>query len=189
MAVEIEAKMKVSSLESVRTRLEAAGAERVGDFFETNVFFDTEDRSLLAADEALRMRVNRNVETREEVYVFTFKGPRQHGKLKSREELELSVANPRDAERFLNALGYQKVMSFEKRRHSWRLQGCAIELDELPHLGVYVEIEGADESIVMKVRDQLALDKSPIIKTSYSAMLMSWLQEKGSTERSVVFPK
>ena len=81
------------------------------------------------------------------------------------------------------------MLSFEKRRHTWRLSGCSIELDELPHLGVYVEIEGPDEATVMKVRATLALDKSPIIKTSYIAMLMSWLQEKGSAERSVVFPK
>ncbi len=189
MAVEIEAKMKVPSLEPVRASLLKAGAERVGEFFETNVFFDTEDRSLLAADQGLRLRVNRNVETNDEQYVMTFKGPRLHGKLKSREELELGVANARDGERFLGALGYQKILSFEKRRHSWKLAGCFIELDELPHLGVYVEIEGPDEATVLKAREILGLDKTPIIKTSYIAMLMAWLQEQGSAERSVVFSK
>lgn len=187
MAVEIEAKMKVPSLDAVRQKLEETGASRVGDFFETNVFFDTDDRSLLAADLGLRMRVNRNVETRQETYVLTFKGPRMHGKLKSREEIELDVANPRDAERFLGALGYKKVLSFEKRRHKWKLDSCSIELDELPHLGVYVEIEGPDEAAVMKARESLGLDKMPIIKTSYIAMLMSWLQERGSAERTIVF--
>jgi adenylate cyclase, class 2 len=189
MAVEIEAKMKVPSLEVVRAKLEAAKAERVGDFFETNIFFDTEDRSLLAADQGLRLRINRNLELRDESYLFTFKGPRQHGKLKSREEIELDVANPRDAERFLNALGYVKVLAFEKRRHSWKMNGCSVELDELPHLGVYVEIEGPDENAIMKVRESLGLAKTPIIKTSYIAMLMAWLQEKGSADRTVVFSK
>ena len=52
MPVEIEAKMKVDDLSVVRERLKQAGAEHDGAVLETNVFFDTDDRSLLAADKA-----------------------------------------------------------------------------------------------------------------------------------------
>jgi adenylate cyclase, class 2 len=187
MAVEIEAKMKVASLDDVRAKLQSVGATKGDEIFEINTFFDTEDRSLLAADQGLRLRVNRVEATGKTTNVYTFKGPRLHGKLKSREELELEVADPRDAERFLVALGYQKILSFEKRRHKWKHEGCSIELDELPHLGVFVEIEGPDEAAVMRVREQLGLSKAPIIKSSYIAMLMAHLQDKGSHERSVTF--
>ncbi len=189
MAVEIEAKMKVANLDEVRKKLEAAGASKVGEMFEVNTFFDTEDRSLLAADQGLRLRVNRNTADGKENYVCTFKGPRLHGKLKSREEIEIDVGNPKDAEKFLLALGYQKVLSFEKRRHKWKHEKCSVELDELPHLGAYVEIEGPDEETVLRVRESLGLSKAPIIKSSYIAMLMAYLQEQGNHERTVAFGK
>ncbi|MDB5326579.1 MAG: bmrU [Phycisphaerales bacterium] len=187
MAVEIEAKMKVESLEATVTKLKSVGGERVGDFEEVNAFFDTEDRSLLAADEGLRLRTAKNVETAVEKYILTFKGPRLHGKLKSREERELDVGNAKDAERFLGALGYKKVLAFEKKRTKWKLAGCSIELDTLPHLGTYVEIEGPDEETVMKVREQLGLEKTPIIKSSYIAMLMAYLQDQNRPDRVVTF--
>jgi predicted adenylyl cyclase CyaB len=187
MSVEIEAKMKVESLDGVVARLEEQGGERVGDFEEVNAFFDTEDRSLLAADQGLRLRTAKNVESRTEKFVLTFKGPRLHGKLKSREERELDVGNAKDAERFLGALGYKKVLSFEKKRTKWKLAGCTIELDTLPHLGTYVEIEGPDEDVVLKVRERLGLGKAPIIKSSYIAMLMAYLQDQNRPDRSVTF--
>lgn len=189
MAIEIEAKMKVADLGEVRNKLESLGAVRGKDIFEINAFFDTEDRSLFAADQGLRLRVNRDVASGEETYVYTFKGARLHGALKTREEIELDVGSPKDAERFLTALGFEKVLSFEKRRQKWKLNGCSVELDELPHLGPFVEVEGPDEASVLKVRESLGLARSPIIKTSYVAMLMAHLQEQNRHERSVVFPK
>ncbi|GIW77591.1 MAG: hypothetical protein KatS3mg104_2654 [Phycisphaerae bacterium] len=187
MTIEIEAKMKVSDLGVVRSLLEKMDATRSAEIFEINTFFDTEDRSLLAADQGLRLRVNRNMSTGEETYVYTFKGPRLHGKLKSREEIELAVCNPRDAERFLMALGFVRVLSFEKRRYKWKLDECSIELDELPYLGAFVEIEGPDEETVLRVREKLSLANAPIIKSSYIAMLMAYLQENGVHDRSVTF--
>ena len=187
MAVEIEAKMRVASLEAVRDQLKALNAQLVGDFFELNSFFDTDDRSLLAADQGLRLRSHQNVNAGGERHVLTFKGARLHGPLKSREERELNVGDAKDAERFLNALGYNRVLAFEKRRQKWRFNGCTIELDELPHLGIFVEIEGPDEQTIFNVRESLGLGKTPIIKTSYIAMLMAWLQEHNSSDRFVRF--
>ena len=43
---------------------------------------------------------------------------------------------------------------------SWKLGGCTVELDELPHLGTFVEIEGPSEAAILKVRDQLQLDRA-----------------------------
>src|SRR5579862_2657794 len=87
MAVEIEAKMAVEDLSQVRAKLTELNAQRIGQFFETNTFFDNEDRSLLAADKGLRLRLKRNIATGDEDHIITFKGPRQHGALKSREEV------------------------------------------------------------------------------------------------------
>jgi adenylate cyclase class 2 len=188
MPVEIEAKMKVNDLAAVRERLQAAGATQVGEYLERNVFFDTEDRSLLAADEGLRLRLSHETRSGKRVNVMTFKGPRHHGQLKSRDETEVTVGDFDAAASLLECLGFTRVLSFEKRRQSWSLGGCKVELDELPHLGPFVEIEGPKDEAVMKVRESLQLADRPLIKASYIAMLMTHLQERGESLRDVVFP-
>lgn len=187
MPVEIEAKMAVSSLDPVRARLQEAGATHVSDVMELNTFFDTEDRSLLAADEGLRLRVNRASTGGMERNILTYKGPRQHGPLKSRDELEVEVTSAPDAAALLERLGFLRMLSFEKKRQSWKLADCKVELDELPHLGSYVEIEGPTQDAVMKTRQLLKLDDRPIVKASYIALLLGYLQERGQTPRAVTF--
>lgn len=187
MAVEIEAKMKVPDLTVIRERLTAAGAKPTGEYLERNTFFDTDDRSLLAADEGLRIRLNKDRNGTASTCTMTFKGPRQRGQLKSREETELSCGSFTDAAAMLTCLGFTKVLSFEKRRDSWSLGGCKVELDELPHLGTYVEIEGPREEAVLRVREQLQLSDRPMVRASYIAMLMTHLQEQGQPANDVLF--
>ena len=187
MAVEIEAKMSVPDLGAVRTRLQQAGAEAAGANLETNTFFDTEDRSLLAADEGLRLRRNVKADGAADEHVITYKGPRQHGLLKNRDEVELTVDNSEDAVELLEKLGFVRMLAFEKRRESWKLGGCKVELDEVPYLGSFIEIEGPSEPVVLAVREQLGLGDRPMVKASYVALLMSYLQERGQMRRIVTF--
>jgi adenylate cyclase class 2 len=188
MPVEIEAKLKVNDLNPVRASLKEKGGALVGDFLETNTFFDTEDRSLLAADEGLRLRRNRNAATNVDEFILTYKGPRQHGPLKSRDEQELVVGSETEAIRLLECLGYAVVLKFEKRRQSWKLDDCKVELDELPYLGAYVEIEGPTEQSVMRVRERLGLMDRAIVRASYVALLLTHLQEQGELARVITFP-
>jgi adenylate cyclase class 2 len=186
MPVEIEAKMAVESFDAVRSKLRALGARHAGEHFEVNAFFDTADRALLAREEGLRLRLERDTARGAERHVITWKGPRRPGALKSREEVELGVCDG-DAARLLERLGYQRTLSFEKRRDSWELDGCKVELDEVPYLGRFVEVEGPDEKKVMSVRDRLGLSDRPIIKTSYIALLISHLQQRGIETHDVTF--
>jgi adenylate cyclase class 2 len=187
MAVEIEAKMTVESFDVVRARLCEVGAAGPVEHLEVNTFFDTEDRSLLAADEGLRLRLDRLVAAGTSRHIITYKGPRRMGPLKSREEIEVEVSDPDAAASLVERLGYLRTLSFEKRRESWELEGCKVELDELPHLGKFVEIEGPDEASVMRVRERLGLASRPIVKSGYISLLMSHLQERGQTTREVRF--
>ena len=188
MPVEIEAKMKVPDLAQVRSCLKEHDAESKSSVLETNTFFDTEDRSLLAKDQGLRLRHAKDLRTHAEISTITFKGPRQHGQLKSREERELGVSSVKEAMALLELLGFSRVLTFQKRRESWMLEGCHVELDELPYLGVFVEIEGPNEKSVLKVREILHLNDRPLLKASYIALLMTHLQEKGINDRVVTFP-
>ena len=179
MPIEIEAKMRVKDLAPVRAKLKSVNATPKSNVIETNTFFDTEDRSLLAADQGLRLRVNRPADGSDATFVITFKGPRIHGQLKSRDETELVVQSDRDAINLLQCLGFSRIRSFEKRRESWSFMECSIELDELPHLGSFVEIEGPSDEVVLNVRKLLDLGNEPIVRASYIALLTTFLQEKG----------
>ena len=190
MPVEIEAKMKLgaSEVEPMIARLRERGAIPLGQFLETNSFFDTEDRVLLAADEGLRVRVMKNLTSGETSAIMTHKGPNLHSQLKRREESEMKVPSAAEAERILNCRGYVKCISFQKRRQSWKLDRCRVEIDELPILGFFIEIEGPIEEAVLSVRQSLGLSESPPIKAAYSAMLTEYLQERGDSSMDVKFP-
>src|SRR5205814_289759 len=131
MAVEIEIKLKVDHLAMVRDRLRQLGAVRAREVMETNVFFDTTDRALLASDCGLRVRISRDLTTRKEKIAITYKGPRDEGDVKTREEIELGVDSTEAAVQLLEKLGYVKTLTFEKRRESWEYKKCLIELDQL----------------------------------------------------------
>jgi adenylate cyclase class 2 len=187
MAVEIEAKMAVPDHEPVREALRGRGARRVKRTNETNVFFDTEDRSLGAAGQGLRLRTNRDADSGRATHVITHKGPLQAGQLKSREETEVVVDDPVATTRLFERLGLGITLSFEKRRETWELGACKVELDEVPHLGPYVEIEGPGEPEVLGVRESLGLADRPIIKTSYSGLLTRYCEERGLPTNVIAF--
>src|SRR5205823_629760 len=130
----IEIKLKVDHLAPIRDRLRQVGAMRLGEVLETNVFFDTPDRALLASDCGLRLRRARHLSgDGNEELVLTYKGPRGEGDVKRREEIEVGVDRLDATVQILEHLGYLPMLTFEKRRERWTIDGCKIELDLLPH--------------------------------------------------------
>jgi len=186
MPIEIEAKMKVETFDQVSAALRTQGATLLGEHIETDTFFDTPDRTLLAADKGLRLRVASDVKTNKTEALLTYKGPVAHGELKKRQEIQTPLADPHAMALLLEQLGFKQSLRYQKRRQSWQLDSCRIELDEIPHLGKFVEIEGPGDETVMKVRQKLGLASSPLIKTSYIAMLSAHLQEHGQSVTEVL---
>ena len=187
MPTEIEAKVQVEDHESVRARLRALGARHARDVLETNTFFDTPDRTLLAGDQGLRLRRARDAALGMDSIVVTFKGPAANGQLKRREEIEFSVSDAHAARHLFERLGYHAEVTFEKRRQSWELDGCHVELDELPRLGKFVEVEGPDEPAIMRVLELLGLTTRPLVRRTYIAMVAGLLDGQSAGERSLRF--
>lgn len=182
MPVEIEAKMKVGSFEPVLAALGECGARFLGEHVETDAFFDTADRALLAGDRGLRLRVAGS----ESEGLLTYKGPVGEGPLKSREEIQTSIGDAKMMGKLLEQLGFKQWLKYQKRRKSWMVDSCRVELDEVPHLGKFVEIEGPGEDAVMKCRDKLRLGAAMLIKASYVAMLTAHLQERGQSAAEIL---
>lgn len=190
MAVEIEAKMKLADREAMIGRLKAAGGSMVEDLFETNVFFDTPDGSLRNSDSGLRVRSEVNVnDPAASRVIVTHKGPRLPGPIKQRAETEMQVVDPDDAAGLFTAIGFAEQIRFEKRRQRWRLDDCTIELDELPQIGQFIEIEGPGEESVMSVREKLGLADEPMIREGYASMVWQLLSSRGQGARVLSFEK
>lgn len=179
MALEREAKFQVESHEALRERLTSSRAERLGCVLETNVILDRPDGSLRRKGIGLRVRTTRDIETGERVTTMTFKGPVKPGPFKSREELEIGVSDFDTAVKMLEELGFARILRYQKRRESWRLDDCRIELDEPPHIGLFVEIEGPSDAAIDDVRKALNLDRLPHVKRSYPAMLLAYCEQHG----------
>lgn len=186
MNIEIEAKMRLDDPAAMVCLLEKLKATFRGEIHETNTFFDTEAGRLKTSDQGLRIRVERYSDGTQNIMV-THKGPRAHGQLKSRSETEMAVHDAKSAADVLVALGFHPVLSFEKRRRSYMLGDCSVELDTLPHLGDYIEIEGPSEEAVLAVRDKLGLSEQPMIKASYIAMLLTYLNENQMFRKMIRF--
>lgn len=188
MPLEVEAKFRVESHDPVRQRLEGLGATCLGCVLETNDIFDRSRGTLRQRGCGLRVRSSVCEETAERRATMTVKGPVQEGILKSREELEIEIDDPETAGRMLALLGYVRVLRYEKRRQSWRLDDCRIELDEPPHIGLFVEIEGPDESAVLAVQQKLGWQDAEHVRASYVAMLDAYRTEHGLSRRDLPLP-
>lgn len=169
MHTEIEAKLKIDSPAKIVRKLKAAGGKFLCRQLQTDAYFDDGKGTLSKADSALRIR-SWFVGHRQRA-VITFKGPKQKGRFKRREEVQFEVDNAASAEALLAAIGYKKMLVLQKRRRIWRLDGCEVSLDELPLLGSFVEIEGPRERIIAAVQKKLGLSDLPHIPESYASLM------------------
>jgi len=180
---EIEAKLKVDSLEAVEPRLADCGASFHSENLQTDYYFDTAEKELTRTDQCVRLRREKKGE-RERV-IITYKGAKEADDYKKRREIEFEVQDAGEAESFLNALGYHRALVFNKRRRLWELGGCEVALDELPLIGVFVEIEGPNADEIRRVQTQLALTDVPHVMDSYATLIAQRLVQLGLEQTEV----
>lgn len=188
MSTETEVKLRVKTHDPVRKRLQQAGAEPLGCVVETNRIFDRPDGSLRGVGCGLRVRSTVAEDGGGREATLTFKGPVKPGEFKSREELETSVEDGETTTDILKGLGFEVILTYQKRRESWQFRDCRIELDEPPHVGLFIEIEGQSEDAIRSVRDELGLGSASLERASYVRMLVAYCKEKGITDRTLVLP-
>lgn len=168
---ETEIKFMVSDLAAMQTRLKSAGAIlQQPRTHELNLRFDTPAKKLAASFEVLRLRQDNRVH-------LTFKGPADlHSEVSIRPEIEFEVSSLSSARRFLEALGYQVFITYEKYRTTYVLDQAEIVLDEMP-FGNFIEIESNDPEAIRSMANRLGLKWEHRIKLSYLA-IFQLLKEK-----------
>ena len=170
---ELEVKFLVEHLRLVEARLTSLGAQLVqARQYEANLRFDTPDRRLSRQQCALRLRQDDRAH-------LTYKGPSFNKEGASlRQELEFIVSDFAMARAFLETLGFQVMMMYEKYRASYDLDGSMITLDELPY-GNFVEIEGQDAQVISSIAQQLGLDWEKRCLDGYIVLFDRVRQQRG----------
>jgi len=128
---------------------------------ETNIRFDLPDSRLRSEGRVLRLR-----QDSEARLTYKSESAKEQG-VSSRTEIEFTVENFEKAKLFLEALGYQKLLEYEKYRTTYELDNSHIMLDELPY-GNFVEIEGENIEAIHHIVMKLGLNWNTAISESYS---------------------
>ncbi len=178
---ELEVKFFLADLPGLEARLQAAGAS-LGQpsVHEINLRFDTPDGALGRAYQVLRLRQDRDAR-------LTYKGPGQmQGGARLRQEIEFTVSDFAAARRFLEALGYQVVLMYEKRRTTYHLGNVEVTLDVMP-FGDFAEIEGPSPQDIREAAYNLGLDWEQRIVGSYTDLFEQARRSLGFTFRDLSF--
>jgi adenylate cyclase class 2 len=161
---ETEVKFYVLDLNRIQTQLQALKAHLIQPrVLETNIRFDLPDASLRSKGNVLRLRYDTDAR-------LTYKSASKNEQgVLSRREIEFVVEDFEKAKQFLEALGYQKMVFYEKYRTTYELNGTLVMLDELPY-GNFVEVEGETIEIIRTSSLQLNLNWDTAIATSYTSV-------------------
>ncbi len=177
MSLEIECKIHVPDLDTIRQQLDAAGAIiRKPRVYEKNIRYENPARDLTENDIVLRLRQDREAR-------ITYKAPADtitnDGTI-TRLELETTVGDLAAMDAILQRLGFMPYMVYEKYRTTYELPavpGAEIVLDEMPY-GDFMEVEGTTEAID-DVLGRLGLADARRIPDSYSTIFDKVREQHG----------
>jgi adenylate cyclase, class 2 len=159
--IEIEVKFWLQDLPAFEQRLQQMGATldhaRV---HEVNLRFDLPDGSLTRAGKVLRLRRDNHI-------YYTYKDPNENTEgVSMRREVELDLKDFEQGRAFLEALGYQVVVMYEKYRTGYFFRDLLVTLDEMP-FGTLCEIEAPDVPSLKAAAEALGLDWEARCSASY----------------------
>jgi adenylate cyclase class 2 len=178
---EIEIKLYIPDLDSVRARLEAAGAALTQPrIYERNIRYDNAGGALTSSGIILRLR--QDVRAR-----LTYKEPGATlaSGLYARYEAEVEVSDFETMHTILLRLGFAPSMIYEKYRTTYHLGGAEVVLDEMPY-GRFVEIEG-EEAAIQDAVQVLNLGDAARFNAGYAALFEHVRRNLGLPFRDLTF--
>ena len=184
VAVETEIKFRVQDTASLAERVQAAGFHLdTPRSFESNVLYDTPDRTLRARTEILRIRSYNGKS------VLTHKrlpddrpGEDRH---KHRIETETEVADVNALAEVFRSLGLTPAFRYEKWRSEWSDGEGHCVIDETP-IGNFAELEGTPEWID-RIAARLGIADHETMTLSYGRLFELWREEHHSTAEHLTF--
>jgi adenylate cyclase class 2 len=180
---ELEVKFYLSQPDRLLEKIERLKGDLISPrVFELNLRFDLPTRELTKNFQVLRLR-------KDNASHLTYKGPAQDRvDVSARQEIEFEVSDFDSARAFLEALGYEAYISYEKYRATYSLDNVLIVIDEMPY-GWFVEIEGPDAESIKSVAEKLQLKWETRITVSYMALFQKVKDNLKSEFSDLTFEK
>lgn len=131
--IEFEIKAPVPPERAAALRARLGAPERVEPH--ADLYLAHPSRDFARTDEALRLS------SRGGRADLTYKGPKLDAGSKARREIVLPVDDAATARALVEALGFRAVMELRKTRAVHHHAGFEVALDDVPGLGLFVELE------------------------------------------------
>lgn len=177
---EIEIKFQVSDLRALARKLRATGFRLVTRrTHEMNTLYDLPGAILRSRKELLRLRKYGSK------WTLTHKSKKEASRHSSREELETGVADGRQMEAILRALGYSPSFRYEKFRAEWTDGKGQVVVDETP-IRNFCEIEGSPRWIDATAK-KLGVSEADYITTNYAGLFAAWKEKTKSSVNEMTF--
>ncbi len=161
MALEIEIKVKVPSLDPIRENLRNHGACLIADQDEHDIYYNAPHKDFGVTDEALRVRYTTNQTCGKPMPPnVTYKGPKV-GRVgfKAREEIIVDLSSGEQFDVILQRLNFQKTAEVVKHREIYQCEHAIVTLDNVAEIGTFSEIEAdfsLSEEDAVRVIDEVA---------------------------------
>ena len=182
---EIELKFPLENPSKIRKQLIDLGFISQGRVFEFNLVFDTPRNTLAKSGCLLRLRRDKTVK-------LTYKEPPPqesalNHRFKVKTETELEVSDFDSMRHILHRLGFTRERIYEKyREHLMRDDGVSAEIDHLPYLGDFLELEAIPEKIE-EVAVALGLDPARGLRENYFQLFAGYCKKEGLEITDLVF--
>jgi adenylate cyclase, class 2 len=177
---EIEVKFRVDDLRALARKLREAGFRlETRRTHEMNTLYDLPGGELRKRRQLLRLRQYGSQ------WTLTHKSGKQAKRHSSREELETEVADGKQVEAILRALGYQPSFRYEKFRAEWTDGKGQVVIDETP-IGNFAEIEGLPQWIDATAK-KLGVRRELYITTNYAGLFEDWKRDMKSGAQEMTF--
>src|SRR3989442_3694482 len=177
---EVEIKFRISNLRDLKERLRRAdfrlGTART---HEMNTLYDLPSNPLRRGGDLLRLRKYGSE------WVLTHKAKGKEGRHKTRTETETKIADGRQMEVILRALGYVPTFRYEKFRAEWEGGKGHVFVDETP-IGNFGEIEGPGRWMD-KNAGRPGIQRSDYMTDTYAGLFFSWKSRTRSPAKDVPF--
>jgi adenylate cyclase class 2 len=165
---EVELKSRCHDVVRIKQNLAGSGFSFTQEIEEHDLYFNHPQRNFISTDEAIRLRRSGDS------CILTYKGPRNPGIFKTREEIE-SVADFEGMRTILVRCGFVESGQVIKKRELYSLNHITACIDDVRGLGHFVELEiitddrNHAENELLGIARQVGL--SEFIQTSYLTML------------------
>ncbi len=150
--LEIEVRFLEIDKDALIQKLKELGAKDFGeDLLSETIFYDKDGQWLKDKKKFIRIRSNKsgNLLTYKDHFEYSATGTT---------EIELKISDTQKITDLLTELGYPPFRKQEKKRHSFLLNNCVVDIDTWPKIPTYLEIEGQSEEALKQIATMLGLD-------------------------------